>query len=118
MPRYLGLMSGTSLDGMDIVLIEQGDRTTLLASHYLPMPAGLREDILALCVPGPDEIARAAEVEQRWVALAAQGVRELLLQQQMSPDEVRAIGSHGQTIRHEPARHFTVQIGNPPCWRN
>ncbi|MEW3444655.1 anhydro-N-acetylmuramic acid kinase [Pseudomonas aeruginosa] len=113
MPRYLGLMSGTSLDGMDIVLIEQGDRTTLLASHYLPMPAGLREDILALCVPGPDEIARAAEVEQRWVALAAQGVRELLLQQQMSPDEVRAIGSHGQTIRHEPARHFTVQIGNP-----
>ena len=64
MPRYLGLMSGTSLDGMDIVLIEQGDRTTLLASHYLPMPAGLREDILALCVPGPDEIARAAEVEQ------------------------------------------------------
>lgn len=51
MPRYLGLMSGTSLDGMDIVLIEQGDRTTLLASHYLPMPAGLREDILALCVP-------------------------------------------------------------------
>ncbi|MCG9953934.1 anhydro-N-acetylmuramic acid kinase [Pseudomonas aeruginosa] len=113
MPRYLGLMSGTSLDGMDIVLIEQGDRTTLLASHYLPMPAGLREDILALCVPGPDEIARAAEVEQRWVALAAQGVRELLLQQQMSPDEVRAIGSHGQTIRHEPAHHFTVQIGNP-----
>lgn len=112
-PRYLGLMSGTSLDGMDIVLIEQGDRTTLLASHYLPMPAGLREDILALCVPGPDEIARAAEVEQRWVALAAQGVRELLLQQQMSPDEVRAIGSHGQTIRHEPTRHFTVQIGNP-----
>ncbi len=106
-------MSGTSLDGMDIVLIEQGDRTTLLASHYLPMPAGLREDILALCVPGPDEIARAAEVEQRWVALAAQGVRELLLQQQMSPDGVRAIGSHGQTIRHEPARHFTVQIGNP-----
>ncbi|MGC3200833.1 anhydro-N-acetylmuramic acid kinase, partial [Pseudomonas aeruginosa] len=61
MPRYLGLMTGTSLDGMDIVLIELGDRTTLLATHYQPMPAGLREDFLALCVPGPDEIARAAE---------------------------------------------------------
>ncbi|MGC3356670.1 anhydro-N-acetylmuramic acid kinase, partial [Pseudomonas aeruginosa] len=68
---------------------------------------------LALCVRGPDEFARAAEVQQRWVALAAQGVRVLLLQQQMSPDEVRAIGRHGQTIRHEPGRHYTVQIGNP-----
>ncbi|MBG7023207.1 anhydro-N-acetylmuramic acid kinase [Pseudomonas aeruginosa] len=113
MPRYLGLMSGTSMDGMDIVLIEQGDRTTLLASHYLPMPADLREDILALCAPGPDEIARAADVERRWVGLAAHGVGELLRQQRLAPGEVRAIGSHGQTIRHEPARHFTVQIGNP-----
>ncbi|KPD26744.1 MULTISPECIES: anhydro-N-acetylmuramic acid kinase [Pseudomonas aeruginosa group] len=113
MPRYLGLMSGTSMDGMDIVLIEQGDRTTLLASHYLPMPADLREDILALCAPGPDEIARAADVERRWVSLAAHGVGELLRQQRLAPGEVRAIGSHGQTIRHEPARHFTVQIGNP-----
>ena len=97
MPRYLGLMSGTSLDGMDIVLIEQGDRTTLLASPTTHAGRAAR-DILALCVPGPDEIARAAEVEQRWVALAAQGVRELLLQQQMS----RRSPCHRQSRSNHP----------------
>src|SRR5690606_31044581 len=45
--------------------------------------------------------------------LAAQGVLALLDQQNVSAGEIRAIGSHGQTIRHEPARGFTVQIGNP-----
>ncbi len=111
-------MSGTSLDGMDIVLIEQGDRTTLLASHYLPMPAGLREDILALCVPGPDEIARAAEVEQRWVALAAQGVRELLLQQQMSPTESVPSAVTVKPSGMNPLATSRCRSATPPCWRS
>lgn len=113
MPLYLGVMSGTSLDGLDIALIEQSEKTSLLATHYLPMPEELRAELLALCAPGPDELARAAMVEQRWVRLAAQGIHSLLKQQELSPTSIRAIGSHGQTIRHEPARGFTVQIGNP-----
>jgi anhydro-N-acetylmuramic acid kinase len=113
MPFYLGVMSGTSLDGLDIALIEQSETTTLLATHYLPMPQELRAELLALCAPGPDELARAAMAEQSWVRLAAQGIQTLLKQQELSPTSIRAIGSHGQTIRHEPARGFTIQIGNP-----
>lgn len=110
---YIGIMSGTSLDGLDFALIEQGQTTRLLASHYLPMPALLRAELLALCSSGPDEMARAALAENAWVRLAAQGVEQLLARQVLQPADIRAIGSHGQTVRHEPARGFTVQIGNP-----
>lgn len=113
MPLYLGVMSGTSLDGLDIALVEQGEQTTLLASHYLPMPAALRADLLALCSSGPDEIARTALAENRWVRIAAQGINDLLARENLAASAVRAIGSHGQTIRHEPHLGFTVQIGNP-----
>lgn len=113
MPRYIGVMSGTSLDGLDIALIEQEQHTTLLATHYLPMPDDLRAELLTLCSSGPDELARSAIAEQRWAQLAAQGINALLNEQQLKPSDIRAIGSHGQTVRHEPARGFTIQIGNP-----
>ncbi len=113
MALYIGVMSGTSLDGLDIALVEHSTNTTLLATHYLPLPDTLRQALLALCTPGDDELARAAIAEQQWVALAAAGITQLLEQQQRSPSSIRAIGSHGQTIRHEPARGFTLQIGNP-----
>ncbi|WP_248795401.1 anhydro-N-acetylmuramic acid kinase [Pseudomonas sp. MWU13-2105] len=110
---YIGVMSGTSLDGLDIALVALDDSIQLLASHYIPMPDALRVELLGLCASGPDEIARSAIAEQNWVNLAAQGINTLLEQQQLGPESIRAIGSHGQTIRHEPARGFTVQIGNP-----
>ena len=113
MPRYLGVMSGTSLDGLDIALIDQGETIALLAHHYLPMPPGLRSELLALCASGPDEIARAAIAEQHWAELAAAGIHQLLHEAGYAAQDIRAIGSHGQTIRHEPPRGFTVQIGNP-----
>ena len=110
---YIGVMSGTSLDGLDIALVALDGSIRLLASHYIPMPEALRVELLGLCASGPDEIARCAIAEQNWVTLAAQGINTLLEQQGLAPDAIRAIGSHGQTIRHEPARGFTVQIGNP-----
>ncbi|MCQ4324736.1 anhydro-N-acetylmuramic acid kinase [Stutzerimonas stutzeri] len=113
MALYLGVMSGTSLDGLDIALIEQGPCTRLLATLFQPMPAQLRHELLALCSPGNDELARAAITEQRWAELAADSIQRLLSEQQLSPQAVRAIGSHGQTVRHEPHRGFTIQIGNP-----
>ncbi len=112
MPHYIGVMSGTSLDGLDIALIEQGEHTQLIATHYLPMPAGLRGELLALCAPGPDELARAALAEAQWAQLAAEGVVSLLQQQGLAPEAIRAIGSHGQTVRHEPGRGFSIQIAN------
>jgi len=113
MALYLGVMSGTSLDGLDIALIDNEPRVSLLATHYIPMPESLRQAMLDLCVSGPDEIARSALAEAEWVRLAAHGIQALLDAQGLRPEDIRAIGSHGQTIRHEPARGFTVQIGNP-----
>ena len=113
MPLYIGVMSGTSLDGLDIALIELDPSIKLIATHYIPMPDALRTELLGLCASGPDEIARSAIAQQHWVTLAALGIHTLLGQQNLKPEDIRAIGSHGQTIRHEPARGFTVQIGNP-----
>ena len=113
MPLYIGVMSGTSLDGLDIALVEQDKAIKLIATHYIPMPDNLRVELLGLCASGPDEIARSAIAQQQWVTLAAQGIHALLDQHNLKPQDIRAIGSHGQTIRHEPARGFTVQIGNP-----
>lgn len=114
MTLYIGLMSGTSLDGLDIALVDlKGDRGTLLATQYTAMPEPLKRDLLALCASGSDEIARAAIAENQWAALAASAVNRLLSDNGLSCKEICAIGSHGQTIRHEPNRSFTVQIGNP-----
>ncbi len=113
MALYIGVMSGTSLDGLDIALVEQGASLRLVASHYVPMPPKLRGDLLALCASGPDEIARAALAENQWATLAAEGIHALLQDQGLTVADIRAIGSHGQTVRHEPARGFTLQIGNP-----
>lgn len=111
MPLYLGVMSGTSLDGVDLALVEQTDHTRLLATRYQAMPDQLRQELLALCSSSGDELARAAIAEQHWAKLVAGMANQLLAEQHLSPESVRAIGSHGQTVRHEPQRGFTIQIG-------
>lgn len=108
MARYIGVMSGTSLDGLDIALIEQTGHTRLLGTHYTPMPESLHNDLLSLCSSGADEIARAAIAQNQWVKLAAVGINTLLEAHHLKPCDIHAIGSHGQTVRHEPARGFTV----------
>lgn len=113
MALYLGVMSGTSLDGLDVALIEQDSQTRLIATRFQEMPATLRHELLTLCSSSQDELARAAIAEQRWASLAADTINQLLADQHLSPQAVRAIGSHGQTVRHEPHLGFTIQIGNP-----
>lgn len=113
MPLYAGVMSGTSLDGIDLALIEQTTETRLLGTHYLPMPDALRQSLLSLCSSGPDELARSAIAEQQWVRLVASGIQSLLVETGVQAQAVRAIGSHGQTVRHAPREGFSIQIGNP-----
>ncbi|MFN3581483.1 MAG: anhydro-N-acetylmuramic acid kinase [Pseudomonas sp.] len=112
---YVGIMSGTSLDGIDIALTRfTGPRSvTLLDACCLPFPDSLRDDLLSLCSPGEDEIRRAGIVGQNWARLAAEGVHALLDRQHISPEQVRTIGSHGQTVRHHPELGFSLQIGAP-----
>ncbi|WP_070085822.1 anhydro-N-acetylmuramic acid kinase [Pseudomonas sp. NBRC 111120] len=110
MALYLGVMSGTSLDGLDIALVEQGEQLELLATLYLPMPASLRQDLLALCSSGPDEIARAALAENHWATLAAEGIRQLLAPgiSVVADFRRRDVAAGGQGAPLVPAFHETL----------
>lgn len=111
--RYIGVMSGTSLDGVDAALVEfDGDRPVLAATHFLAYPEDVRREALALCSPGLDEIERGGLLANQISALYAQAVRELLEDADLRPAAVSAIGAHGQTVRHRPEHGFTVQLLN------
>ncbi len=112
---YIGLMSGTSLDGVDAVLVDFNSPPKLIAHHYSPFTPGLRQTILALCQPGYDEINRLGELDVILGQQFAQAVLTLLKENHLTKHDIRGIGSHGQTVRHHPQRSypFTLQIGDP-----
>lgn len=115
--RYLGLISGTSADSIDAVLVSFSRGVPqLLASHAHPWPAALRERMLALA---QDEATIDLDAFGRLDVEIGHGFADAalhLLEQSGAPARtVRAIGSHGQTLRHRPlGRHpFTLQLGDP-----
>ncbi len=111
---YIGLMSGTSTDGVDAVLADFGSTPPeLLGSVSLPMPDQLRADILALNSPGPDELHRAALTANALARLYASATLQLLAQSSLTPSSIQAIGAHGQTVRHDPDAGYTVQLNAP-----
>ncbi len=113
---FLGLISGTSLDGVDAAILAiEGDKLTLVASHGESYPTPLRDQLRRLCQPGNDEIEQLGSADRevgRHFAAAAQAV---IARAEMTADQITAIGSHGQTIRHRPSGEnaFTLQIGDP-----
>jgi len=115
--HYIGLMSGTSVDGIDAALISipANGQLALLATHQHPFPAAVRNAIQALMQPGPNEIEREGELDVQLGRLFAEATHALLAKSGVSASSIRAIGSHGQTIRHCPHAPypFTRQIGNP-----
>ena len=115
----IGLMSGTSLDGVDGVLTEiSGDaRLRVLGHAHLPMPEPLRSAFLALNHSGPDELHRAALAANALARLQAAVVHKLLTETGQAAQAVRAVGSHGQTVRHQPGAvdglGYTWQLNQP-----
>lgn len=114
MSRVVGLMSGTSLDGVDAALVEFSDSSfQTVATWWLPYPDDIRRDVLALHTTGQDELARAAVLANRLAHCYARAVLDLLAEASVDPATVEAIGCHGQTVRHQPASGYSLQLNNP-----
>lgn len=109
-PLYIGLMSGTSLDGIDGVLSSSNQA---LHTAFVAFPDLLRTELLALQSPSENEIHREALAANELTTLYAACVQQLLENAGISADKVSAIGAHGQTIRHRPELGYTRQIINP-----
>lgn len=125
---YIGMMSGTSLDGMDAVLCQfyETGEIEVLESHSLPFPEDLREALLALTTPNGatifiqnNHLAFESELDLfGWTStfyaeFASQVVIELLQKSGMMSGEIGAIGCHGQTVRHRPHWGFSLQLIDP-----
>ncbi len=111
---YVGLMTGTSLDGIDAVLADfSGNRPRLRAHVHHALAADLRAALLELNSSGSDELHRAALAAHRLAHSCAAAVGDLLLAAAIGPAEVRAIGAHGQTVRHRPDIGYTIQVNAP-----
>lgn len=116
---YIGLMSGTSLDGIDAVLADtSAERVQVLGHASVEFDAGLRTELLALNqAGGVNELHRAALAANGLARTCAQLVRTLLADAQLQPAQIRAIGAHGQTVRHQPGLHdgtgYTLQLNSP-----
>lgn len=117
MHRYIGLMSGTSSDGIDaaLVTIHDSEAIELVATEHLEYGTDVRNRIQELMLPGENEIDRSGSLDILLGQLFAKAAQSVLDRAGLNAAAIRAIGSHGQTIRHRPdhGMPFTRQIGNP-----
>lgn len=109
---HIGLMSGTSMDGIDAVLVDLGGSPRLLQHSHQPFSPQLRATLLALNEPGSDELHRAALAANALSLGYATVIRTLLAQSHVTADQITAIGCHGQTVRHRPESGYTLQLVN------
>lgn len=116
-PYFIGIMSGTSTDGVDASLVkitqEEPNAVQLIATSSLDIPISLREAILRLNKSGPDELRLAAQVSLELGKLYADVSQNLLLENDLLADNINALGIHGQTVRHRPEHGYSIQLNAP-----
>lgn len=114
---YVGLMSGTSADAIDAVILDipTVGQPRLVGSHQEPLPEEIRAAVRQFAAASQDELDRMGRLSIRLGRYFARAALAVLAQNRIAPQQVRAIGSHGQTIRHRPdgTEPYTLQIGEP-----
>ncbi|OFE13800.1 anhydro-N-acetylmuramic acid kinase [Pseudohongiella acticola] len=113
---FIGVISGTSVDAIDCALIECGpERTRLLATLSGEFPVDLRDDILSLCRTATVSLHALGTLDVRVGHAFADSINELIAHAGLTASQIQAIGSHGQTIFHQPIgnHRFSTQIGDP-----
>lgn len=112
--RVIGLMSGTSLDGVDVALIRTDGESHIEREAFLSIPYDetLRADIRACFGTPPDQLIRVKNVERALTVAHAEAVHELLEMQGVQSRDIDLIGFHGQTVSHAPEKKYTCQIGD------
>lgn len=111
---YIGIMSGTSADGVDLALVDfSQNKITLIAEHFIQYTDEERKNITSLYLAGGNEIERSQALDISLAKFFAYAINQLLLKQHITANAITAIGNHGQTIRHRPnnLHAFTMQIG-------
>ncbi|MDV6252447.1 anhydro-N-acetylmuramic acid kinase [Vibrio sp. EA2] len=112
---YIGVMSGTSMDGVDTALVEiRGNHVQLIAHDDYPMPAQLKQALLSVCTGQETNLKTVGELDHQLGHLFADAVLQLLDKSGYSAEQIRAIGNHGQTVFHQPTGEypFTTQLGD------
>ena len=114
MSLYFGMMSGSSLDGVDAVAVRFESNTGLevLGSKSMNLSEELRALLLSLCFSGPDEINRSQIAGNQLAQIYAETCHALLKDLGLSASHITAIGAHGQTVRHNPQNGATTQLIN------
>ncbi len=113
---FIGLMSGTSVDGVDSSIVSfEGNKIEVVSSYYEECPKELRDNILKLCGGFKTSLKFLGETDIAVGKLFASVVGKHLKESQIDPSSITAIGSHGQTVWHQPfgTHSFTMQLGNP-----
>jgi anhydro-N-acetylmuramic acid kinase len=115
---YIGLMSGTSVDSLDAVLINfDHNDITIVGTHSLPISNEIRGCVHELALSGIDEISRMQFLDKAIAQLSCKAIKALCQKTNTAPNDISAIGSHGQTIRHQPQdshnNGFSLQVGDP-----
>lgn len=114
---FVGLMSGTSIDGMDAALLAvdpASGRCRCEGALSAPWPEHCRRLLHRLCSEGSGEIDRAGTAANAVAVFSAYMARKLIARHDLQPEQICALGSHGQTVRHRPERGFSVQLNNGP----
>lgn len=112
---YIGIMSGTSMDGVDSALVSlTGNTIKLLAHDSLPMPESIKQRLLNICLSQPTNLHEIGQLDHQLGHLYAHAVEQLLARSGYRPEQITAIGNHGQTVFHQPTGEtpFTIQLGD------